>query len=374
MRHRVAVIGSGNWCVEIEAGVLIMLTSCRGSAIAKIIAENIKRQTTLYHPTLSLWVFEEKVDGGQDLSHVINTNHENTKYLPGVRLPDNIKAEPDLRTAARDATILVFNMPHQFLGAICRELKGHVHGDAKAISCIKGINVTADRIQTLPYLISSTLGIYCGALSGANIANEVAREKFCETTIGYAAEGVSGNVTKELVRNLFHRPYFHVNVVDDVTGVCLAGALKNIIAVAAGLVDGLEWGDNAKAAVMRVGILEMQKFGVMFFPDCRPSTFTEESCGIADVITSSAGGRNRLCAEQFVKTGKSMFELEAELLNGQKLQGAITAREVHEYLVQKNKINEFPLFTAVHEIVFNGLPANRITDKIAHDTERACLA
>jgi glycerol-3-phosphate dehydrogenase (NAD+) len=92
--------------------------------------------------------------------------------------------------------------------------------------------------------------------------------------------------------------------------------LKNIVAAAAGFIDGLEWGNNAKAAIIRVGflsllfvglmegVLEMQKFGLMFFPDCKKSTFTEESCGIADVITSCAGGRNRLCAEQFVKTGK----------------------------------------------------------------------
>src|SRR5271170_6562451 len=114
------------------------------------------------------------------------------------------------------------------------------------------------------------------------------------------------------------------------------------------------------------GVLEMQRFGLMFFPDCKKSTFTEESCGIADVITSCAGGRNRLCAEQFVKTGKvlshhyfiadfqPMDQLEQELLNGQKLQGAATAQEVNAFLKAKGKVAEFPLFTAVYEIVFEG--------------------
>jgi glycerol-3-phosphate dehydrogenase (NAD+) len=109
----------------------------------------------------------------------------------------------------------------------------------------------------------------------------------------------------------------------------------------------------------------MQKFGLMFFPDCRKSTFTEESCGIADVITSCAGGRNRRCAEQFVRTGKvsshrrltnfkPMDQLEKELLNGQKLQGAATAQEVNVFLKAKGKVQCFPLFTAVYEIVYEG--------------------
>lgn len=211
---------------------------------------------------------------------------------------------------------------------------------------------------------------------------------FSETTIAYSPpdfRGESDDVSRETVRKLFHRPYFHVQISHDVAGVCLCGALKNIVAAAAGFIDGLEWGNNAKAAIIRVGIaqilfaltqigvLEMQKFGLMFFPDCKKSTFTEESCGIADVITSCAGGRNRLCAEQFVKTGKVIFfsllisyqpmdQLERELLNGQKLQGAATAQEVNNFLNAKGKVQEFPLFTAVYEIVFKGRKADTIVE------------
>ena len=207
----------------------------------------------------------------------------------------------------------------QFAAKICSQLKGHVKPHARGISCIKGVDVSADSITLFPSYISQHLGIYCGALSGANIAGEIANEKFSETTIAYSPpdyRGETDDVSRETIRKLFHRPYFHVQISHDVAGVCLCGALKNIVAAAAGFIDGLEWGNNAKAAVIRVGImpslccanwkgvLEMQRFGLMFFPDCKKSTFTEESCGIADVITSCAGGRNRLCAEQFVKTGK----------------------------------------------------------------------
>eukprot|EP00003_Mantamonas_plastica_P004947 TRINITY_DN1396_c0_g1_i2.p1 TRINITY_DN1396_c0_g1~~TRINITY_DN1396_c0_g1_i2.p1 ORF type:complete len:111 (-),score=38.26 TRINITY_DN1396_c0_g1_i2:808-1140(-) len=95
-------------------------------------------------------------------------------------------------------------------------------------------------------VISETLGVDCGALSGANIANEIARDKFAEATIGY-------NVKEngQLYQKLFHRKMFRVNIVPDVTGVQLCGALKNIVALAAGFSDGLSYGSNTKSALMR---------------------------------------------------------------------------------------------------------------------------
>lgn len=150
-------------------------------------------------------------------------------------------------------------------------------------------------------------------------------------------------------KTLFHRPYFHVRCISDVAGVSLGGALKNIVALAAGFVDGRGWGDNAKAAIMRVGLLEMRKFGKMFFEGtCRTSTFTEESCGVADLITSCNGGRNHKCAKMMVQTGKKIEQIEEEVLNGQKLQGTSTAKEVNEFLKARGLEEEFPLFTAVH--------------------------
>jgi glycerol-3-phosphate dehydrogenase (NAD+) len=153
----------------------------------------------------------------------------------------------------------------------------------------------------------------------------------------------------ENVKRLFHRPYFHVRLVSDVAGVSLGGALKNIIALAAGFVDGLGWGDNAKAAVMRVGILEMVKFGKAFFGESsHTATFTEESCGVADVITSCMGGRNFRCAKMAVQRGESVDEVERKELNGQKLQGTSTAYEVNSFLKSQGLEQDFPLFTAVH--------------------------
>lgn len=102
----------------------------------------------------------------------------------------------------------------------------------------------------------------------------------------------------------------------------------------AGFVDGLGLGDNTKAAVIRLGLMEMIRFVEIMYPGGKLTTFFE-SCGVADLITTCYGGRNRRCAEAFVKTGKTLVEVEAELLNGQKLQGPLTAEEVNHML--KNK-------------------------------------
>jgi glycerol-3-phosphate dehydrogenase (NAD+) len=358
-----------------------------------------------------MWVFEEEVtipqsskhyDSGselckkpQKLSHLINTIHENVKYLPGVQLPDNLIANPSIEDAVKDSTILIFNLPHQFIHKTCSQLEGKIVPYARGVSCVKGVEVSEKGVRLLSDMIGERLGIYCGALSGANIASEIAQGKWSETTVAYdppamdskhptpshspsasqvnltmsAMEGTSISSTKKVrlqalpseypslshenIKKLFHRPYFHVNLVSDVVGVSLGGALKNIVALAAGFVDGLGWGDNAKAAVMRVGLLEEVKFGKKFFAETvEASTFTEESCGVADIITSCMGGRNFRCAKMSVERGVSIAEVERTELNGQVLQGTSTAKEVNEFLSSRGMEDEFPLFTAVYSKCF----------------------
>ena len=320
-----------------------------------------------------MWVYEENhqlpsTHKGYDasvhsepvkLTTLINSLHENVKYLPGIALPHNIVADPSITSTVADASLLIFNVPHQFVNNICNQLDGKILPYARAISCIKGVEVGGDGVSLFSDVIGRRLGIYCGALSGANIASEVAAEKFCETTIAYKPpQELPNNCPEDLPpidhkiwKALFHRPYFHVRTVDDVVGVSLSGALKNVVALAAGFVDGMGWGNNAKAAVMRVGLLEMRKFGMMFFDTCHASTFTEESAGVADLITSCAGGRNHKCARISVAEGKSIEQVEKELLNGQKLQGTSTAREVNEFLKKRGLEKEFPLMTAVYNIL-----------------------
>ena len=162
------------------------------------------------------------------------------------------------------------------------------------------------------------------------MAPEVADEKFCETTIG-SASIEQGN----LLRDIIQTNYFRVVAVDDVATVEVCGALKNIVACGAGFVDGLQYGDNTKAAIIRLGLMEMIRFAQVVYPGSKKMTTFLESCGVADLITTCYGGRNRRVSEAFVKTGKSIAELEKEMLNGQQLQGPHTAEEVNFML--KNK-------------------------------------
>lgn len=345
-KHKVAIVGSGNW----------------GSAIARIAGQNTKRHSSIFEHEVQMYVFEEDYKG-KPLSKVINETHENPKYLPGCKLPDNVVANPDPVDAVKGATMLVFVLPHQFIRSVCKQLQGRVDPEAHAISMIKGVEVKDGKISIFADVIQESLGISCSALSGANIANEVAQDKFSETTIGHRADA-KGHENAELFYKLFDTPTFKVGIIEDVAGVSLCGALKNVVAIAAGFTDGLGWGDNAKAAVMRIGLMEMKRFSEEFFDGVKPETFTETSAGVADLITTCLGGRNRKCAEAFVKTGKPFDVLEKELLNGQKLQGTETAREVHELLAARGKVDDYPLFKAVYSIAYEGIDAHDLTSRL----------
>ena len=152
---------------------------------------------------------------------------------------------------------------------------------------------------------------------------------------------------------------FRVSVVQDVIGVELFGALKNIVALGAGFCDGLDLGGNTKAAIMRLGIRDMLSFGRTYFSGVQDSTFFE-SCGVADLITTCYGGRNRRCAELFVRTGKSWESIETEVLLGQKLQGTQTARHVYELLQRDGQEAAFPLFTTVYKIAYANVDPSMI--------------
>uniref|UniRef100_A0A673IW72 Glycerol-3-phosphate dehydrogenase [NAD(+)] n=1 Tax=Sinocyclocheilus rhinocerous TaxID=307959 RepID=A0A673IW72_9TELE len=301
--------------------------------------------------TVKMWVYEEMVND-KKLSEIINTEHENVKYLPGYKLPKNVVAVPQLRDAAKGADLLVFVVPHQFIRKLCDEMVGCVSEKARGITLIKGIDEGPEGLKLISDIIREKMGIDISILMGANIANEVAAEKFCESTIGSKVLE-NGLLFKELLQT----PNFRITVVDDADTVELCGALKNIVAVGAGFCDGLQCGDNTKAAVIRLGLMEMIAFAKLFSKDDSVSSATFlESCGVADLITTCYGGRNRRVAEAFAKTGKSIEELEKEMLNGQKLQGPLTSAEVYHIHKQKDLVDKFPLFTAVYQICFEGKP------------------
>ncbi|XP_043664968.1 glycerol-3-phosphate dehydrogenase [NAD(+)], cytoplasmic isoform X1 [Vespula pensylvanica] len=345
-KKSVCIIGSGNW----------------GSAIAKIVGANAKKQNN-FEDRVTMYVYEELING-KKLTEIINETHENVKYLPGHQLPENVVAVPDVMEAAKDADILIFVVPHQFIRRICSTLYGKIKPTAIGLSLIKGFDKKeGGGIELISHIISNELHIPMSVLMGANLASEVAEEMFCETTIG-----CKDKVMAPVLRDLIQTSYFRVVVVEDVDSVECCGALKNIVACGAGFVDGLDLGDNTKAAVIRLGLMEMIKFVDAFYPGGKLSTFFE-SCGVADLITTCYGGRNRKVSEAFVRTGKTIEELEKEMLNGQKLQGPFTAEEVNYMLKLKNMESRFPLFTAIHRICIGQLKPADLIDCIRNHPE-----
>ena len=180
-------------------------------------------------------------------------------------------------------------------------------------------------------------------LMGANVAVEVARGDFCEATLGYS---VKSNALA--FQYAFESPSFHVRLTNDSIGVELCGGLKTIVGIGAGISDGLGYGRNTKAAIIRLGMVDMIKFGEVFFSGVQHKTFLE-SCGIADVIAECFGGRNRRCAE--ICANRQLGRRGKRVLLGQKLTGTLTLARVYELLVRDEKTEEFPFFSIVYRFV-----------------------
>lgn len=383
VQEKVCIVGSGNW----------------GSAISIVVGNNCKR-LSFCESNVNMWVFEEDVtlDNGdtEKLSKVINTKHENIKYLKGIQLPDNVVAVPDLETACKDATLLVFVLPHQFLPPLLKTIKDVVHPTCRGVSLIKGMDF--DAATKSPTLISQTIeavmnkndegcsiarNFSCGVLMGANVANEVAQGQICESTLASNFNNADDDLNmNEQTRLIFDSPTLRVQHVNDVAGAEACGALKNIIALGAGFVDGLDGlGSNTKAALMRVGLLEMIKFCKLFFDGVNDQTFME-SCGMADLITTCYGGRNRKCAEAYARArvqdskdgnndqwkskqcNDQWSKIESDLLNGQMLQGTLACKEAYMVLSSRNLLEDFPLMNVIHEISFQGAQIEHIANGI----------
>ncbi|XP_003748533.1 glycerol-3-phosphate dehydrogenase [NAD(+)], cytoplasmic [Galendromus occidentalis] len=349
MVHKVAIVGSGNW----------------GSVIARIVGANVIAQPDLFDPTVNIHVYEELVDG-KKLTEIINTQHENVKYLPGFKFPTNVVAIPDVVEACKDADIIIFVLPHKFVKPTCAPLVGKIKNTAIGVSLIKGFDIVPGKgITLISNVIKELLNIPCGVLMGANLANEVAAEKFCEATLG-----VKSPETGAVLKKLLQTNFFRITITDDISTIEVCGSIKNIVACGAGFVDGLGLGDNTKAAVIRLGLKEMIAFANQYYPGAKLDTFFE-SCGVADLVTTCYGGRNRRVSEAFVKAGgkKTIEELEKEMLNGMKLQGPETAAEVYEMLKINDQLERFPLFVAIHRICIGEIAPDKMVECIRNHPE-----
>jgi len=345
-------MGSGNW----------------GSAIAKIVGDNVAAQPGLFDQTVKMWVYDEKVtcpNTGKERSlvGVINETHENVKYLPGIKFPQTVVAEANPRSAAHGADVFIWVVPHQFVPRTVASMIDEVKPTAISVSLIKGgLDLKDNKLQLCSDVLRQALGHDVSVLMGANVANDVAAGQFCEATLGYSAQPGSFTNAK-LLRAAFHCRTFRVTPIQDIPGVELCGGLKNVVALAAGFCDGLGFGSNTKAAIMRLGLDEMKLFIRHFCPEAKDQTFME-SCGVADLITTCFSGRNRKCAEAFARAGgsRAWADIETELLNGQKLQGTLTAEEIWPVMQYHTLCARLPLLTATCQIALEGRPVASLVD------------
>lgn len=328
-RLKVAMVGSGAFA----------------SATMQMISQNAQ-QKAIFRDRVDMYVHEEEYKGNT-LSQAVNQLHENPKYLPGVRFGDNVVANPDLADTVKDADLIVFCVPHRFMHQLCKEIQPIIKPGAKAISLTKGIHISPKHgPQLMSTMVHRMLNVECSILMGANLANEIKPNGLCEATVGsrFPEHG-------QIFQELFQTDYFDVQVIADVEGAEMAGALKNVVAIAAGLADGCHLGENAKAVIIRQGLTEMRNFAKAMFPTVRDETFFE-ACGVADLIASCYGGRNHRIGKAFAEAGgtKTFEELEVELLKGQKLEGVPTSYELQSVLTTKGWQKEYPLFTTVNAI------------------------
>jgi glycerol-3-phosphate dehydrogenase (NAD(P)+) len=274
MRLRVGVIGAGSW----------------GTTVAVLAARNA--------PTL-LWARREEV------AREINGQHTNGRYLPGNRLPRDLRATAEIEEAVRDADVVVMGVPSHGFRATLEEVARHIRPWVPVISLAKGLEAGTHLRMT--QVIEQVLPDHpAGALTGPNLAREILS--------GYAAASVVAMEDETIARALqrvFKSRLFRVYTNRDVIGCEVGGALKNVIAIAAGMGDGLGVGDNTKAAVITRGLAELTRLGVAM--GGQPQTFAGLT-GMGDLVAtcSSPLSRNRSVGEQLGR-GRKLVEITSEM-------------------------------------------------------------
>lgn len=319
------VLGGGSW----------------GTAIADLISHNVNKFPEYFTPEVFLYLRDS------NLCQLIELKRENVKYLPTIRLHQNVKPISSLEETLAFADIVLFAIPHEYVEDVCFQINDYVLTKRPiGISLTKGVYSIGGELERITQRIERITAIPMGVLSGANVAIEVAQRQYCEATL---CPPNTGREMEHILSSLFESSFFHVTFSNDQPTVEICAALKNVIACGAGLIDGLGFGINTKSAAIACGFRELHTFVAHFHADFERETLLQ-ACGIGDVIASSFGGRNRKVAEAFARTNKSLADLEQELLKGQKLQGPSTSRSVFEILTKHNLVQHFPFFTTVHRI------------------------
>lgn len=279
----------------------------------------------------------------------LNQTRCNEKLLPGVQLQPSILISDDPAEVLQDANIVIVAVPMRGLRDAMSFVSAHIPADAILVSIIKGIeNSTLKRPTEVLHEFAPDCSLV--AIGGPCHAEEITQQK--PATIVAASDN---QAAAETVQQLMSRDFLRIYVNSDLVGVELGGALKNVIAIAAGICDGLEFGDNARAAVMTRGLNEMVRFGQAL--GAEPATFYGLA-GIGDLITTccSRHSRNRHVGEQLGR-GATLQQIEASM--HAVAEGVLTSRSVFT-LAQERQL-EMPIAEQIYSVLFQNKPAKEAT-------------
>ena len=311
MQLRIGLLGGGSW----------------GTTVGSLLARNT--------PTL-LWA------RNRDTVAEINEQHTNKTYLPDARLSAKLTATADLEKATREADVLVVGIPSQGFRGVLEEAAPYVRPWVPVISLSKGLE-QGSRLRMTQIIDEVLPGHPSGVLTGPNLAREIMS--------GFAAASViamEDEVIVKALQKVFHSGLFRVYTNTDVIGCELGGALKNIVAIAAGMGDGLGAGDNTRAAVITRGLAELSRLGMAM--GGKSATFAGLA-GMGDLVATctSAQSRNRYVGEQLGK-GRELSEIIAEMnMVAEGVKSVPAVKELaREYAI------EMPIVDEVHRVVQEG--------------------
>ena len=329
---RISVLGAGSW------GTTLVVHLCNNGH------------------DVSLW------DINGDRVKILIEERENKTFLPGIKLPDNLNVVNDISLAVNDNEMIVFAVPSHFMRETAKKINEH-WSDAQnlktVVSVSKGLElITHKRISQvlLEELTDLSENKFC-SLSGPSHAEEVSRG--VPTALVAASNSPT---TAKIVQDLFFSSTLRVYVGDDVTGNELGGSLKNTIAIAAGIVDGANFGDNTKAALMTRGLVEMSRMGVAL--GAKLETF-QGLAGMGDMIVTclSKHSRNRYVGEEIGK-GKSLEEVLGDMT--MVAEGVNTTKAIRDLSEELNI--EMPISDQVYKVLFeNKSPRSAVEDLMMRD-------
>jgi glycerol-3-phosphate dehydrogenase (NAD(P)+) len=275
----------------------------------------------------------------------IAQKHENVRYLPGLPLPPSLGATPDITRALEGAELVVFAVPSHAMRAVAIEAKRHLHAGVPLCSVAKGIEV--DTLMTMSEVLEDVLPVqmhpYLTFLSGPSFAKEVAKGLPTAVTIAGRWERISKTVADALHGRAF-RPYTST----DVMGVEIGGCVKNVVAIAAGLSDGMGFGANARAALITRGLAEISRLAVR--KGANPMTLSGLS-GLGDLVLTCSSDQSRNHTVGFgIGQGKKLEDVQKEI--GQVAEGVLNAKSVHA--ISHKLAVEMPISEMVYRVLYEG--------------------